>query len=286
MSEAATRADTKMNDITQTVSSEPRRPNRFVRWLVGLWGINLGLGVLSIGSLMLIWEFASTLGIPGLSDVPRPSEVVVAAEDLLVSRQYWMGWLLSFQRIAIGFAIAQAIGIPLGLAMAMNRTTFGTLFPIIEILRPIPPVAWIPISIIFWPTREQSVVFIVFLGAFWIVLLNTLGGAANIDRVYKRAALSLGSTPRDLFWRIILPATIPSIVTGMAVGMGISWEMVVASEMIAGDTGLGYLLWQSFEIGALAQVIVCMVSIGMAGYFSSALIRALGGLATPWRRLH
>ncbi len=170
--------------------------------------------------------------------------------------------------------------------MAISRFSFGTIFPVIEILRPLPPVAWIPISIVFWPTREQSVVFIVFLGAFWIVLLNTIGGASAIDRAFKRAALSLGSTPRDLFWKIILPATIPSIVTGMAVGMGISWEMVVASEMIAGDTGLGYLLWQSFQIGAIAHVIVCMISIGIAGYFSSALIRALGGFATPWLRLH
>lgn len=89
-----------------------------------------------------------------------------------------------------------------------------------------------------------------------------------------------------MFWRIILPATIPSIVTGMTVGMGISWEMVVASEMIAGDTGLGYLLWESFRNGAMGQVIVCMVSVGIAGYFSSALIRALGGLATPWLRTH
>ncbi len=259
---------------------------RFFRWLKNLWGLNLFLGVISIGTILFLWEFAVPLGVPGLKDVPAPSAVVAAANDLLISPQYWKGWLLSFQRISIGFLLAQLVGIPLGLAMAMNRPTFGTIFPIIEILRPIPPVAWIPISIIFWPTREQSVIFIVFLGAFWIVLLNTLGGASNIDRVYRRAALSLGSQPRDVFWKIILPATIPSIVTGMSVGIGISWEMVVASEMIAGDTGLGYLLWQSFQIGAIAHVIVCMMSIGIAGYFSSALIRAVGGFATPWQRLH
>ena len=262
------------------------RGYRFARWLKSLWGLNLALGVISVSTLALMWQFAGPLGIPGLKDVPPPSAVVVAATDLLVSEQYWTGWLKSFQRIGIGFVIAQLIGIPLGLAMAISRGAFGTIFPIIEILRPIPPVAWIPISIVFWPTREQSVIFIVFLGAFWIVLLNTIGGASNIDSAYKRAALSLGSQPRDLFWKIILPATIPSIVTGMAVGMGISWEMVVASEMIAGDTGLGYLLWQSFQINAISHVIVCMVSIGIAGYFSSGLIRMLGGFAAPWQRLH
>ena len=262
------------------------RGYRFARWLKSLWGLNLALGVISVSTLALLWQFANPLGIPGLKDVPPPSAVVVAATDLLVSEQYWTGWIKSFQRIGIGFVIAQFIGIPLGLAMAISRGAFGTIFPIIEILRPIPPVAWIPISIVFWPTREQSVIFIVFLGAFWIVLLNTIGGASNIDSAYKRAALSLGSQPRDLFWKIILPATIPSIVTGMAVGMGISWEMVVASEMIAGDTGLGYLLWQSFQINAISHVIVCMVSIGIAGYFSSGLIRMLGGFAAPWQRLH
>ena len=259
---------------------------RFVRWLKSLWSLNLLLGVLSLGTIVFIWEFAEPLGIPGIKYVPAPSKVIIAAGDLLTAEQYWTGWGLSFQRIGFGFVLAQLIGIPLGLTMAISRFSFGTIFPVIEILRPIPPVAWIPISIVFWPTREQSVVFIVFLGAFWIVLLNTIGGASAIDRAFKRAALSLGSTPRDLFWKIILPATIPSIITGMAVGMGISWEMVVASEMIAGDTGLGYLLWQSFQIGNIAQVIVCMISIGIAGYFSSALIRALGGFATPWLRLH
>lgn len=259
---------------------------RFVKWLKSLWSLNLLLGVLSLGTIVFIWEFAEPLGIPGIKYVPAPSKVIIAAADLLTAEQYWTGWRLSFQRIGYGFVLAQLVGIPLGLTMAINRFSFGTIFPVIEILRPIPPVAWIPISIVFWPTREQSVVFIVFLGAFWIVLLNTIGGASAIDRAFKRAALSLGSTPRDLFWKIVLPATIPSIVTGMAVGMGISWEMVVASEMIAGDTGLGYLLWQSFQIGNIAQVIVCMISIGIAGYFSSALIRALGGFATPWLRLH
>ena len=263
-----------------------KKAARFRRWLAGWWNLNLLLGLVSIGSLAFLWEFARPLGIPALSSVPPPSEVIRASANLLGSRLYWDGWMLSVQRITLGFLAAQIVGIPLGLIMAMHRNAFDTMFPIVEILRPIPPVAWIPVSIVFWPTRELSVVFIVFLGAFWVVLLNTIGGASNVDPNYKRAALSLGSTQRDLFWRIVLPATIPSIVTGMAVGMGIAWEMVVAAEMIAGRTGLGYLLWQSFEINAIAQVIVCMISIGVAGYISSEIIRQFGGLVAPWRSQH
>lgn len=269
-----------------TAVRTPTRRARFRRWLRERWNLNLLLGVVSLSGLFLLWEFAEPLAVPGLRNVPAPSAILVSATDLIRSEIYWKGWRLSLQRITLGFLLAQIVGIPLGLAMAMNRFTFGSVFPITEILRPIPPIAWIPISMVFWPTAEQSVVFIVFLGAFWIVLLNTIGGASHIDRNYKYAALSLGSKPRDLFWKIILPATVPSIVTGMAVGMGIAWEMVVAAEMIAGNTGLGYLLWQQFEVQAMAQVIVCMISIGIAGYVSSALIRLVGGFAMPWLRLH
>lgn len=258
---------------------------RVRRWVAEWWNLNLLLGMISLTACVLIWQFAKPFGIPFLHDLPTITEVIANAKDLVTSPQYLAGWGMSLQRITLGFIAAQIIGIPLGLAMAMSRTTFYTAFPVVEILRPIPPVAWIPLAIIFWPTRELSVVSIVFLGAFWIVLLNTIGGASNIGVSYKRAALSLGSKPKDLFWKIVLPASIPSIVTGMAVGMGISWEMVVASEMIAGDTGLGYLLWQSFEIGAFDQVIVCMISIGIAGFVSSAIIRSLGQFLTPWRRL-
>jgi len=279
---------TASSSVAATVATReaPVRRSRFSRWLASWWSLNLLLGAMSIGTLGLLWEFAQPLGIPGVKEVPPPSEVVRISADLLGSRLYWEGWMLSVQRITLGFLAAQIVGIPLGLMMAMHRNAFDTIFPIIEILRPIPPVAWIPVAIIFWPTREMSVVFIVFLGAFWIVLLNTIGGAANVDPNYKRAALSLGSNQRDLFWRIIFPATVPSIITGMAVGMGIAWEMVVAAEMIAGRTGLGYLLWQSFEINAIAQVVVCMISIGIAGYLSSEIIRQLGGFAAPWRRTH
>jgi NitT/TauT family transport system permease protein len=256
---------------------------RFGHWMRKRFNLNFFLGASSITTCALLWEFARPLGIPLLSNIPPITEVVTASEKLLVSKLYWDGWLLSIQRITMGFLLAQVIGVPLGLMMAMNRASFDTAFPIVEILRPIPPVAWIPVSIIFWPTRELSVLFIVFLGAFWIVLLNTIGGASNIDQNYKRAALSLGSSSGDLFWRIILPATIPSIITGMAVGIGIAWEMVVAAEMVAGRTGLGYLLWQSFEINAIAQCIVCMISIGFAGFVSSEIIRVFGRYAAPWQ---
>lgn len=271
-----------------TTAHSPRHPTlwrRFIRWLADRWNLNLLLGTVSVGGIALVWQFARVLHVPGLSTLPSITDIIHTARNFLTSAQYLHGWFLSGERITLGFVVAQIVGIPLGLAMAMSRKTLYITFPIVEILRPIPPVAWIPAAIIFWPTTMLSVISIVFLGAFWIVLLNTIGGASNVDVNYKRAAVSFGSTRSDLFWRIIFPATVPSIITGMAVGMGIAWEMVVAAEMIAGDSGLGYLLWQSFQINALGQVIICMISIGLAGYLSSAVIRLAGRLVAPWQRL-
>jgi NitT/TauT family transport system permease protein len=276
-----------MTAIPSTRLQGPPRPTfsvAMIRWLRAGSNLEWVLAIISIAGLTLLWEFARPLGVPGLANVPPPSEVIRASAKLLTSDAYWQAWGLSLRRVALGFLAAQIIGVPLGLALAMNRTALDTIFPVVEILRPIPPVAWIPVAIIFWPTRELSVMFIVFLGAFWIVLLNTIGGAGSLDINYRRAAQSLGSTRRDMFRRIVLPATVPSIVTGMAVGMGLAWEMLVAAEMVAGNTGLGYLLWQSFEINAIPQCIVCMISIGIAGYLSSEIIRQLGRHAAPWQR--
>jgi NitT/TauT family transport system permease protein len=261
-----------------------RRGNPITLWLKRNWDVNFLLGATSLTTFVLIWEFSQPLGIPYFNQLPSVTEVISNAWAFVTSPQYLQGWGLSLWRITLGFIVAQLVGVPLGLAMAMSRTTFHSLFPIVEMLRPIPPVAWIPMAVIFWPTRELSVISIVFLGAFWIVLLNTVGGASTIDSRYKQAALSLGSKPRDIFWKVIFPASLPSIITGMAVGMGIAWEMVVSAEMIAGDTGLGYLLWQSFEINNFDQVIVCMASIGLAGYASSAIIRGAAQYFTPWRK--
>lgn len=247
--------------------------------------IHLVRGIIAIISFFVLWEILVKIKFPIIRNIPPVEEVFRGFNELIFTQKYWASWPASFARILIGFMCAQIVGIPLGLAMAVNRYYRNTLFPIIEILRPIPPVGWIPVAIIFWPTREMSVIFIAFLGAFWIVIINVLGGAANIDIRLKRAALSLGASPRYVFWKIILPGTLPSIFTGMVVGMGITWEMVVAAEMIAGRQGLGYMLWEFYLSYKMGPLIVCMISIGVAGYISSSLVRLLGDRVMPWRRL-
>jgi NitT/TauT family transport system permease protein len=228
--------------------------------------------------------------VPFVGKVDAPSIVATRWSDVVLLPGYWESWYLSMGRVFLGFLIAQIIGIPFGLAMAVNKYFRGMFFPPFEILRPIPPLAWVPASIIFWPTTELSIMFVTFLGAFYTIVINVLGGARTVDIQYLRAAQSMGATQWDLFRKIILPGTLPSIFIGAAVGMGITWEVVLAAEMISGGGqqsggGLGFFIWSSYMGGVMDQVIVGMISIGLAGYISSSLIRYIGYRSMPWRRM-
>jgi NitT/TauT family transport system permease protein len=147
----------------------------------------------------------------------------------------------------------------------------------------------VPAAILFWPTQELSIAFVTFIGAFFTIVLNVVGGARAIDVRYFQAARSMGATRWTIFRRVVLPATLPSIVAGAAVGMGITWEVVVAAEMISGGGsngatggGMGFFIWSSYMGGAYEQIVVGMISIGLAGYACSELLRRLGRYATPW----
>lgn len=253
-------------------------------------------GIAAILGFIVFWEVCSQfkgwfgIEIWWIGKVAPPSLVLETWIDVVQRPGYWESWYLSFMRVFLGFMIAQVIGIPFGLALAVNKYFRDIFFPPFEILRPIPPLAWVPASIIFWPTTELSITFVTFLGAFFTIVINVLGGARTIDIQYLRAAQSMGASQWDLFWRIILPGTLPSIFTGAAVGMGITWEVVLAAEMISGGGqqsggGLGFFIWSSYMGGAMEQVIVGMISIGIAGYLSSSLIRYIGVTSMPWRRL-
>ena len=250
--------------------------------------------VIALVTFVVLWEVGSRskqwLGyaLPWVGQVPAPSAVLRVWAGLLDDRGYWQSWYLSLFRVLAGFTAAMVVGIPLGLLMAVSKKFNGLWFPVFELLRPVPPLAWVPISIIFWPTQELSIAFVTFLGAFFTVVINVLGGAKAIDSRYFQAAQAMGASQWDIFRRVVLPATLPSIVVGSSVGMGITWNVVVAAEMISGGGGsgsgggLGFFIWNSYVGGSYEQIVVGMISIGIAGYACSEVLRAIGGLATPW----
>ena len=249
--------------------------------------------VISLAVFLAVWELAARLNWPWIGQAPAPTKVLDAWIPLLSDQGYWYSWYQSSRRVLSGFLAAMLIGIPFGLAMATSRVFHDVTFPVFEILRPVPPLAWVPAAIIFWPTQELSIGFVIFLGAIYTIMLNVIGGARSIDIRFFQAARSMGSSNWDIFRRIILPAVLPSIVVGMEVGIGITWNVVVAAEMISGGGGaiqsaagggLGFFIWNSYIGGSYPLIVVGMISIGIAGYISSAIIRKLGLLATPWMR--
>jgi NitT/TauT family transport system permease protein len=173
-------------------------------------------------------------------------------------------------------------GVTLGMLIGRFRTLRELVFPALEILRPIPAIAWVPMSIMLWPTNEASIVFITFLGSFFPILLNTMHGVHSLDAVLLRAASSLGAKRFTLFWYVMLPGALPHVFTGLAVGMGVAWVSLIAAEMISGQFGIGYFTWEAYSLVNYAEIALGMMVIGVLGLLCSGLIRGLGRLLMPW----
>jgi NitT/TauT family transport system permease protein len=244
--------------------------------------------------LLALWQLGASsrswagISLPVLSSIPSPLAVGTVWLELLGQAAYWQSWLQSCARVLLGFATAVILGVPFGLLLATSRIARGICFPAFELLRPIPPLAWVPAAIIFWPTQELSIASVIFLGAFFTIVINVLGGARAIDPRYLQSARALGGSGWNIFWRIVLPAVLPSIFVGMEVGIGITWEVVIAAEMISGGGsggaggGLGFFIWNSYVGGSYPQIIVGMISIGIAGFLSSSAVRWLAPRMMPW----
>jgi NitT/TauT family transport system permease protein len=255
-------------------AAAPRASAAAARRTVLRWTIQ----VLSLVACVVLWHFAAThkvnLGVVTFQNVPPPSEVVDAAVDLLASPKLAQHLSSSLLRIAFG----------VGLGLAIGRANWArlTLLPPLEVARPIPAVAWIPLSILMFPSSEGSMVFITFVGAVFPILLNTIHGVHGVDPRLIASARSLGTKRWALFAQVILPSSAPSIVTGLSIGMGTCWFCLVTAEMISGQYGIGYYTWESYTVQNYANIVVGMLLIGALGMGSSALIHWGGGRLMPW----
>jgi NitT/TauT family transport system permease protein len=238
--------------------------------------------ILSIGSLIASWTILVRLEVYRFALLPDPVHSFEWGFNFVRSWLFVTHTSYSAYRVWLAWLCACLLGIPLGLFIGWNRVFSLLTFPAVELLRPIPPIAWIPVAILFFPAVEPSVVFICFIGAFFPVVLNAKNGVEQINPDYFRAAVCLGAGRRRIFWDVVIPGALPSIVTGAAVGMGIAWMAVVAAEMIAGEFGLGYMIWDAYALARYPLIVVGMVIIGVLGSASSAIIRRLGSRLVRW----
>ena len=258
-----------------------------VRWIARARKLLLPLA--SVISSIALWHFLATrhvpLGFITFANVPPPLEVLRAALDLLVSPKLRQHLLSSLTRIGVGFFLAAFIGIAFGLIIGRFANARALLLPPLEIIRPIPAVAWIPLAILMFPSSEASMIFITFVGAVFPILLNTIHGVENVDPRLIASARSLGTREWRLFGEVILPSSAPAIITGLSIGMGTCWFCLVTAEMISGQFGIGYYTWESYTVQNYANIVVGMLLIGALGMGSSALIRNIGYWLMPWHRI-
>ena len=253
------------------------------------------LAVVLPAVVIVIWQQAGTDGSLFGGVLPTPDRVWKAWKvwafgagglSLNPYSGTWLANLLfSADRVGKGFLLAIAVAVPTGLAIGWNRLASGTLDPTVQLLRPIPITAWLPFSIAVFGIRDMGAIFLIALGAFYPIVINTAQGARDIERNLVRAAMMMGAGRWTILRRVVFPASLPSIFTGLRIGLGIAWTAVIVAEMVAVKSGLGYVLWDAYYVGRMDVVIADMATIGLLGLLSDRIILWLERWVLTWRRL-
>lgn len=276
-----------MSDISlQDAPGKPRRvfdvPTKYRSA-----GLDTLVAGASLAAGILFWHWATQSGFSfyiHFENVPTPAQVAAAFLHELGNKRFYFHILYSLRRIAIAYTLAAGVGIGLGLAIGRSRLARTIILPYVEIIRPIPAVAWIPLAILMWPTEESSIIFITALGALFPILLNAIHGVEQTPEILVRAAQSLGASRVAIFQHVVLPAALPHIVTGLAVGMGVSWFSLLAGEIISGQYGIGYFTWNAYSLILYPDIVVGMIVIGLLGTLSTYAVRLLTRPLLTWQR--
>jgi NitT/TauT family transport system permease protein len=237
------------------------------------------------------WYFAVEVWkLPRFAEMPGPTEVLREwfSKDptyglSVFTPEYYLHIWVSIRRITIAFFLATAIGVPLGLFLGWSRRFKQYVFPVFELLRPVPPLAWVPLAIVMFQGSETPVIFLTFLASFYATALNTMLGVESIDVSYVRAASCLGANRWQVFCHVIVPAALPFIFTGLQISIGVAWFSLVAGEMVSGQYGLGYVINTSYTMVRYPTIVIGMATLGLVGYITSAAIRMLGDYMMQWR---
>lgn len=278
------------------VSAETARPSlgsllvrTLARLASGIRGLPWGDYAIRLGAIvgaLMLWQWMSSNAIRFIvdfSNVPAPVDVGQQFARLIGSAEFYKHITVSIQRIMIAFSLATFFGVIVGVLMGRSRVVRNIIMPYIEIVRPIPAVAWIPMAILMFPTEESSIIFITYLGAFFPIVLNTIHGVSQTDESLVRAARSLGANNRAILWHVILPGALPSILAGLAIGMGVAWFSLLAGEIISGQYGIGYFTWRSYTLVEYRNIIIGMLTIGLLGTLSTWLVMQISKPALRWQ---
>ena len=240
--------------------------------------------VASILGFFFIWEGITLIGIFSPVLLPSPIAVLEAAKDMLVSGILIPNIAASLKRVFVGFMLAVSIAVPLGIICGWYRTLLDICDPIIELFRPIPVLALLPLAILWFGIGESSKIFLIAYGSFFPIFINTLAGVRFVDPIYIQAGESLGATKLQIFYRVILMAALPNIFTGLRLGIGFAFLTIVAAEMIASESGLGYLIVDTQLTFQTDRTLVATLMFGILGYLLSTLLLQLERRMLRWNK--
>ena len=236
--------------------------------------------------LVGLWQLAA--GRPG-SALPAPTKVWADSSDLIIHPFFDHGGLdkglglhlfASLQRVAVGFALAAAGGIGLGLLVGTSQIAMRGLDPIFQVLRTVPPLAWLPISLAAFREAQPSAIFVIFITAVWPVIINTAVGVRAVPTDYRNVARVIRLRGAKYFLRILLPAAAPFIFTGLRIGIGLSWLAIIAAEMLIGGVGIGFFIWDAWNSSNISDIVVALLYVGLVGFILDRLVAFAGHLVT------
>ncbi len=243
--------------------------------------------------LLVLWQTASVRGWVPSSSIPSPAAVAESWYEWIAGPVTPLAWysgtwltyaLLSIRRVAAGFAVASAAGATFGLMLGWYALVNDLFESLVNFLRAIPTTAWVPFVVFFFGIHETAAISLIAFGAFFPITTNIAAGARQTPRTLIRAARMLGTPSRKLLWRVVLPATLPSVFAGLRIGLGLSWVLVIVAEMLAVQGGLGYALWSAYQVNRLDLIVAAIISVGLFGLISDWLLVRIAGLSLRWQR--
>ncbi|WP_338433359.1 ABC transporter permease [Clostridium tyrobutyricum] len=243
--------------------------------------------MISIAVFIFIWYMLVKLNLERplmFGNLPSPIEVLKSIKGVLTDKVFYLHVLYSSLRVISGCILALPIGVIFGLLIGLTKIAENFISPIFEMLRPIPQIAWIPIAILVFPSAEESIIFITFLGAFFPILINTIAGTQQVSPSLIDAAKSMNATRDQLIRHVYFSSAIPNIFTGLTLGIGNSWMSVIAAEMISGKYGIGYYTWTAYTLMQYPETIVGMITIGLIGTICFTCVRIVKRSVLKWRQ--
>jgi NitT/TauT family transport system permease protein len=243
-------------------------------------------------AILIAWEAVTAAGWVSSASLPSPVSVAIAWWDWIFGPRQTLAWysgtwgvyvLMSLERVAAGFAIASVTGVALGVLIGWYAVIDDLCDGLINFLRAVPMTAWVPFAVFIFGIHESAAIFLIAFGSFFPIVVNAAAGARQTPRILIRAARMLGTPPRRLLVRVVLPASLPSIFTGLRVGLGLAWVLVIVAEMLAVQGGLGYALWSAYQFSRLDLILAAIASVGGLGLVSDRIISLLAQRVLRWQ---